>query len=138
VKPLSWKQVAQIRDTRSRPVPIGLPPIGYSDTNYERKPAPFRLARGHLDLALFRQESSELPSRARGTLLAQKCGPIVENAYGHSIKEIKANALENQQHEIKYEKESSFADNPAASLVGGHAGVLHFRPRFCSKQSHRL
>jgi hypothetical protein len=45
---------------------------------------------------------------------------------GHYIKEIKTNALENQQHEIKYEKEA-FADNPAASLVGGHAGVFHFR-----------
>jgi hypothetical protein len=82
------------------------------------------LALGHLDLA--RQESSQLTSRARGTLLAQKCGPIVENANRHYIKEIKANALENQQHEIKYEKEV-FSDNPAACLVGGHAGVLHFR-----------
>jgi hypothetical protein len=45
---------------------------------------------------------------------------------GHYIKEIKTNALENQQHEIKYEKEA-FADNPAVSLVGGHADVFHFR-----------
>src|SRR5580658_6010103 len=48
----------------------------------------------------------------------------VENVDGPYVEETKANALENQQYEIDYEKEL-FAYNPAVSLVGGHAGVLH-------------
>jgi hypothetical protein len=51
---------------------------------------------------------------------------IVENVDGSDIKETKADALENQQYEINYEKEP-FAYNPAMSLVGGHAGVLRLR-----------
>jgi len=46
---------------------------------------------------LFSTRVPRARGRGRDTLLVQKCGPIVENADGHHMRETKANTLENQQ-----------------------------------------